>query len=68
MLSLSTLIAWQFGNKMRLTNLVIGARKAGKVLLITELDHLYHTGVYLKENNLCWSCFYFESQRALKSV
>ena len=45
MLSLSTLIAWQFGNKMHLTNFVIGARKAGKVLLITELDFLLYLGL-----------------------
>ena len=50
---------------MHLTNFVIGARKAGKVLLITELDLFIILGVNLTEDILCWSCFYFESQRAL---
>jgi hypothetical protein len=50
---------------MPLTNFVIGARKAGKVLLITELDLFIILGVNLTEDILCWSCFYLESQRAL---
>ena len=53
MLSLSTLITWQFGNQMHLTNLEIGARKAGKVLLITELDNLYYTwGLFNRKHSV----------------
>ena len=38
MLSLSTLIDWQFGNKMHPTNLAIGAPKAGKVCRSVAVD------------------------------